>query len=309
MAKTIYFAHDTATGTVPLDISYERRGTGPPVVLLHGVAHHWQAWEPVLGILAAQREVIAVDLPGFGASAPLPASVGYDLGGVVGVLARLFRELGVERPHVVGNSLGGLLALELGRTGHARTVTALSPAGFWNKAERRYGFGVLRVMHRSARAMSDSFVARVARTPAGRAALVGAVYARPGKRAPERVVAEARAMREGAGFAPTLAAGRAMRFADDLRDIPVTIAWGTADRVLLPRQGLRAKRVIPGARLIRLPRCGHVPMNDDPALVSRVILDATATASTPATATAGAPATNAATSRGADGAGALSAAP
>ncbi|MFI2032613.1 alpha/beta fold hydrolase [Streptomyces buecherae] len=303
MAETISFAHDTATGTVPLDIAYERRGAGPPVVLLHGIAHHWQAWEPVLSILATEREVIAVDLPGFGASAPLPAGVGYDLAGVVPVLAQLFRELGVERPHVVGNSLGGLLALELGRTGHARTVTALSPAGFWTEAERRYGFGVLRVMYRSARAMSDPFVARVAQTAAGRTALVGAVYARPGKRAPECVVAEARAMREGAGFAPSLAAGRAVRYADDLADIPVTIAWGTADRVLLPQQGLRAKRVIPGARLIRLPRCGHVPMNDDPALVSRVILDATATA------TSAAPAPATATGRVADRAGALSPAP
>jgi pimeloyl-ACP methyl ester carboxylesterase len=55
--------------------------------------------------------------------------------------------------------------------------------------------------------------------------------------------------------------------------VPVTIGWGTRDRLLLRRQGIRAKHVIPGARLVRLPGCGHVPMNDDPALVSRVILD------------------------------------
>ncbi|GAB2450488.1 hypothetical protein GCM10027162_54840 [Streptomyces incanus] len=45
------------------------------------------------------------------------------------------------------------------------------------------------------------------------------------------------------------------------------------DRLLVPRQGVRAKRTIPGARLIRLPGCGHAPMNDDPALVARVLLD------------------------------------
>ncbi|WP_184574040.1 alpha/beta fold hydrolase [Streptomyces zagrosensis] len=275
MTETISFAHDVAAGTVPIDIAYERRGAGEPVVLLHGVAHHWQAWEPVLNILAAEREVFAVDLPGFGASGALPAGVGYDTHGVVPVLAQLFRTLGLERPHVVGNSLGGLLALELARTGHARTVTTLSPAGFWNESERRYGFGVLRMMYHAARAMPEPFVAQVARTAAGRAALVGAIYARPGKRAPESVVAEAQAMRHGVGFTPTLAAGRTVRYTQDIPNVPVTIAWGAADRLLLPRQGIRAKRVIPGARLIRLPGCGHVPMNDDPALVSRVVLDAT----------------------------------
>ena len=61
-------------------------------------------------------------------------------------------------------------------------------------------------------------------------------------------------------------------------DVPVTIAWGTKDRLLVRRQGVRALREIPGARLVRLPGCGHVPMSDDPALVGRVILDACAAA-------------------------------
>ena len=47
----------------------------------------------------------------------------------------------------------------------------------------------------------------------------------------------------------------------------------TRDRLLVRRQGIRAKQIIPRARLVRLPGCGHVPMNDDPALVARVILD------------------------------------
>ncbi|MFE1500641.1 alpha/beta fold hydrolase, partial [Streptomyces albidoflavus] len=54
---------------------------------------------------------------------------------------------------------------------------------------------------------------------------------------------------------------------------PVTVAWGTRDRLLLPRQGVRAKHTLPRARLVRLPGCGHVPMSDDPALVARVVLD------------------------------------
>lgn len=113
----------------------------------------------------------------------------------------------------------------------------------------------------------------LARTALGRASLTGTIYAHPGRRSADAVVAETRALREAAGFAPTLAAGREVRFTSDVPDVPVTIAWGNRDRLLLPRQGIRAKRTIPGARLVRLPGCGHVPMNDDPALVARVILD------------------------------------
>ena len=56
-------------------------------------------------------------------------------------------------------------------------------------------------------------------------------------------------------------------------DVPVTIAWGTRDGLLLPRQGPRAERLIPGSRLVPLRGCGHVPTWDDPALVAQLILD------------------------------------
>ncbi|WP_030041480.1 alpha/beta fold hydrolase, partial [Streptomyces resistomycificus] len=97
--------------------------------------------------------------------------------------------------------------------------------------------------------------------------------ARPSRRAPEAVVAETLALARATGFADTLRAGTAVRFTDDVPGVPVTVAWGTRDLLLVRRQGVRAKQIIPKARLVRLPGCGHVPMNDDPALVARVILD------------------------------------
>ncbi|QKV91214.1 alpha/beta fold hydrolase [Streptomyces sp. NA02950] len=273
MASTISFPVDTPGGPRTARVVHERRGAGRPLVLLHGIGHHWQAWEPVLDILAVERDVIAVDLPGFGASPALPDGVPYNLEGVVPVLGALFGALDLDRPDVVGNSLGGLLALELGRVGLVRSVTALAPARFWNETERRYAFGVLNAMRLGARTLPPPLVERLARSAAGRAALTGTIYARPGRRSPEAVVAETRAMREAVGFEATLAAGGTGLFTEDVPDVPVTIGWGSRDRVLLRRQGVRAKRVIPGARLVRLPGCGHVPMNDDPALVARVILD------------------------------------
>ncbi|MBO3677831.1 alpha/beta fold hydrolase [Streptomyces sp. NEAU-YJ-81] len=273
MPASVSFSVATPGGPRTARVVHERRGAGRPLVLLHGIGHHWQAWEPVLDILAVDREVTAVDLPGFGASDALPDGIAYDLDGVIRVLGALFETLGVKRPDVAGNSLGGLFALELGRLGLVRSVTALSPAQFWNEAERRYAFGVLSAMRAGARALPPPLVAWLARGAAGRAALTGAIYARPARRSPAAVVAETRALREAVGFDATLAAGNSELFTHDIPDVPVTIAWGSRDRVLPRRQGVRAKRVIPGARLVRLPGCGHVPMNDDPALVARVILD------------------------------------
>ncbi|WP_031071407.1 alpha/beta fold hydrolase [Streptomyces sp. NRRL S-118] len=273
MAAQVSFTIESLHGPRTLSLEYERAGSGEPLLLLHGIGHHWQAWRPVMDILAAEREVIAVDLPGFGASPALPDGVPYDLPTVGRVLGALCERLDVDRPHVAGNSLGGLLALELGREKRVRSVTALSPAGFWVESERRYAFATLRAMRAGAESLPVPVIERMSRTATGRAALTSTIYARPGRRSPEAVVAETLALRHASGFHQTLAAGRNVLFTDDLAGLPVTIAWGTRDRLLLRRQGVRAKRVMTGARLVRLPGCGHVPMNDDPALVARVLLD------------------------------------
>ncbi|MFD5764531.1 alpha/beta fold hydrolase [Streptomyces sp. NPDC127049] len=273
MPARIAFEFETPLGRRTTSLTYERRGSGAPLLLLHGIGHHWQAWEPVLDILASERDVIAVDLPGFGASDGLPQGCAYDLTTVTPVLAPFCAAVGVERPHVAGNSLGGLLALQLGREKAVRSVTALSPAGFWTESERRYAFGTLRAMRGAALSLPVPLIDRLSRTPAGRTALTSTIYARPGRRSPEAIVAETLALREATGFHQTLAAGRNVLFRDDIPSLPVTVAWGARDRLLLRRQGVRAKQTIPGARLVRLPGCGHVPMNDDPALVARVLLD------------------------------------
>ncbi|MFE9774547.1 alpha/beta fold hydrolase [Streptomyces sp. NPDC005931] len=273
MSATVSFKVTSPHGPQTVTLSYARVGSGEPLLLLHGIGHHRQAWDPVVDILATEREVIAVDLPGFGASPALPDGLAHDLPTMNAALGALCEALELDRPHVAGNSLGGLLALELGREKLVRSVTALSPAGFWSQAERRYAFAVLIAMRRIAERMPLPVVERLSRSAAGRAALTSTIYARPGRRSPEAVVAETLALAGATGFTETLRAGTTVRFADDVSDIPVTVAWGTRDRLLIPRQGVRAKRTMPRARLVRLPGCGHVPMNDDPALVARVILD------------------------------------
>ncbi|GAA0296323.1 alpha/beta fold hydrolase [Streptomyces turgidiscabies] len=277
MSATVAFEvpspYGPPTETRTVTLSYTRVGAGEPLLLLHGIGHHRQAWDPVIDILATEREVIAVDLPGFGVSPALPDDFVHDLPTMTAVFGALCEALDLDRPHVAGNSLGGLLALELGREKRVRSVTTLSPAGFWSQAERRYAFGVLLAMRRAARSMPLPLVERLSRSAAGRAVLTSSIYARPGRRSPEAVVAETLALANAQRFTETLKAGAGIRFTDDVPGIPVTVAWGTRDMLLVRRQGIRAKRIIPKARLIRLPGCGHVPMNDDPALVARVILD------------------------------------
>ncbi|WNI33312.1 alpha/beta fold hydrolase [Streptomyces sp. ITFR-6] len=273
MATMASFTVGTPGGPRPVSVAYERTGAGEPLLLLHGIGHHRQAWDPVIPVLAVERDVIAVDLPGFGASPALPDGLPYDLTTVASLLGAFCEELGLDRPHVAGNSLGGLLALELGREKRVRSVTALSPAGFWTERERRYAFGTLRAMRLAAGSIPLPLIGRLSCTPAGRAVLTSTIYARPGRRSPEAAVRETVALREAAGFHQTLTAGRDIMFTDDVPGLPVTIAWGSGDRLLLRRQGIRAKHTVPGARLVRLPGCGHVPMSDDPALVARVVLD------------------------------------
>ncbi|MEH1016764.1 alpha/beta fold hydrolase [Micromonospora sp. CPCC 206060] len=125
------------------EVVYERRGNGTPLVLLHGIGHHWRAWLPVLDRLAAAHDVVAIDLPGFGQS-PVPATgLPRDMPEVVAAVVDICTALGLARPHVAGNSLGGAIALELAAAGRVASATALSPAGFCTPVQLRWALGVL----------------------------------------------------------------------------------------------------------------------------------------------------------------------
>ncbi|GAA0579063.1 alpha/beta hydrolase [Kribbella sandramycini] len=266
----------TVAGVPGVEVAYHRQGAGEPLVLLHGIGHHWQAYDPVLDELAEHHDVIALDFPGFGASPDIPDGVPDELDSLAYTVDALCKALDVDRPHVVGNSLGGLVALRLGQLELVRTVTALSPAGFWSPRENRWALGLLTNLRRVARRTPEPTVRRLSRTPAGRRVLTGTIYHRPARRAPEAVVAESRALRDAPAFDRVAAhARRGATFEGDVPAVPVTIAWGTHDRILLPVQAARAHLQLPQARSVPLLNCGHVPMNDDPPLITRTILQTT----------------------------------
>src|SRR5258705_378721 len=92
-----------------MGLAYERMGSGPTLVLLHGVGHRRQAWGAVLDRLTPHRDVIIADLPGHGESPPLEEGKPA-LEAMLGAVTALLDDLGLERPHVAGNSLGGTVA-------------------------------------------------------------------------------------------------------------------------------------------------------------------------------------------------------
>lgn len=222
--------------------------------------------------LAEHHDVIAIDLPGFGESRPHRRGV-QGVPALADAIREFLADQGVTRPHVAGNSLGGALTLELAAAGDAASATAFSPAGFASRTERWYALAVL-LQHRMVTFAPSGLVRAVTGSPGGRKIAMGMIVGFPAEFDADRAFADAMAMRRGKGFVATARGLRRYGFAGTI-DVPVTIAWGTRDRILIPRQADRARVALPDATHVPLPRCGHVPMGDDPDLVASTILATT----------------------------------
>jgi len=253
-------------------LAFERHGSGPPLVLLHGVGHRRQAWGAVLDRLTPHRDVILVDLPGHGESPPLRLAGRPAVEALLDEVVGLLDELALERPHVAGNSLGGRLALEAGVIGRAATVTALSPAGFWRSdTEARYARAIFKIMEFSGARM-QRLAPALSRSTGGRALIYSAIVSRPSRMSPEQAQGDMAAFLASRDVLEVILAGMTPFTGRVPAGVPVTIGWGTCDRLLPPRQILVAKARVPEARLVPLPGCGHAPMTDDPDLVADVLL-------------------------------------
>lgn len=249
---------------------HDRKGSGEPVVLIHGIGHRRQAWYPIFDRLAAEYDVIAVDLAGFGESARYPKGVRYNMDHACEDLAANFEAWGIERPHVVGNSLGGAIALELGARGLASSVTALSPAGFFGRLDRFQGLGLLIALLSASRVTPLPVVRALTRTAAGRRLVFGVLYAHAERHDAEQMYGDAVALRSSRGFMAVIKEGLHYSF-DSPVDVPTTIAWGTKDRLLPYAQAATAKQRLPRAVHVALEGAGHVPMIDAPTQILGLI--------------------------------------
>lgn len=254
-----------------------RAGSGEPLVLLHGFTGAWMHWNALLPGLSERYEVIAPTLHGHEGGRPYPLDSPMTFAGSADALEAHLDELGVGTAHIVGNSMGGALALELAKRGRARSVVALAPAGGWNDGdgEARRLAGFFARQQRVTRALAPRMPLFLGRPRLRRLALRD-IMAR-GERVPAADALRLAQVSLGCTIAEraieALRADRGLTLHDlDRISCPVLLATPQFDRVLPPhRHTARFRREIPGVEPIELAGCGHVPMWDDTPLVLRTI--------------------------------------
>ncbi|CAA9531233.1 MAG: Putative hydrolase [uncultured Sphingomonas sp.] len=256
-------------------LSFSSQGSGPKLLLIHGLGSTRRAWSPILAALAAHREVITLDLPGHGES-PAEADSGTFAG-----LARSVRafvtDQGLTGLDMVGSSLGGRLVLELARTGEAGSVVALDPGGFWRGWERTFFSSTISASVNLLRLARPALPA-LAGNPLTRSALLVQLSARPWGLDPKLVASELASFVSTPTFAALvadLAAGPEQEGPAAPTTGKVVIGWGNQDRLCIPVQAKRAQAAFPSSSLHWFMGSGHFPMWDQPVETAQVILDAT----------------------------------
>lgn len=257
-------------------------GRGEPLLLLHGLGATWRVWVPVLPMLVRRHHVIAPTLVGHDGALPLPDGAAPRVSALVDAVEAQLDRRGLDRVHVVGNSLGGWIALELARRGRARSAVVFSPAGAWRSRAR---MGAIATTMRASFALATLLAGRPGRPealashPRTRRLLMATQVAHP-ERLDSAEIAEAlRAISRSPIVRPLAKSVLTEPFRALPRDpdVPIRLVWPERDRVI-PWATFGAPMLdrLPGAELVRMRSVGHVPMSDDPVSVADRILDVTA---------------------------------
>ena len=256
-------------------IHASRCGSGRKLLLIHGLGGSGRSWSPILGALSAEREVIAIDLPGHGTSPPVADSGTF--AGLVGSVERFIVESDLAGVDLVGSSMGARIVLELACRGRVGNVVALDPGGFWRGWERTYFKITIGGSVRLLRAIRAA-LPTLSRNAASRTALLAQFSVRPWVLNPDVIATELESFATTRTFDALVA---------DLANSPeqegpavepetrITIGWGRQDRLCFPSQAARAKAAFPSAELHWFEQCGHFPMWDQPVETIRLILAST----------------------------------
>jgi pimeloyl-ACP methyl ester carboxylesterase len=256
-----------------------RGGSGSPLVCLHGFTDTWRTWELVLPALEREHDVLAPTLPGHAGGPPI-AEGGIDDDLLADAVERAMDDAGFETAHVVGNSLGGFVALQLAARGRARSVVALAPAGGWAEGDADFAttldyFVRMRDLVRAAAPHADA----IAASPEGRRQATQFIAANY-----EHIPAElvSHLIRGSAACDSAVALIEHAQSAGWTLDpeaiaCPVRVVWGTADQILAwPRTAARFRdHWLPTADWVELDGVGHCPQLDVPIETAQLILDFT----------------------------------
>lgn len=259
-----------------MEMHHIRRGTGKPLLLIHGLGGSWRSWTPILDGLAAEREVIAVDLPGSGATPPLPGEV--SIATLADAVTAFLAAHDLTNVDVVGSSMGARLVLELARRGVVGATVSLDPGGFWRGWERPF-FGTSVGLSIRLIRLLQPIMPLLTGNPVGRTLLFAQFSSHPWRLSPAVTLNEMRTFAASPSFDPllhSLISGPDQQgMAPGATRGPIVIGWGRWDRVCIPRQAKRAMRLFPDARLYWFKHSGHFPMWDAPKETIRLILAST----------------------------------
>jgi pimeloyl-ACP methyl ester carboxylesterase len=245
-------------------IAIDEIGEGEPLVLLHGVGASRAVWERVAPRLAADRLVLTPDLPGFGESSP--AGPGFDLEHVAGVLADGLAERAGQPFDLLGNSLGGAVALQLAvlRPELVRGLVLAAPAGF-SHAPTPVAFGAGTIIG-PAITLRRILGAQLVGSPNVRRALLWGAIAEPGRLSAD----DARTMLEGSRGSTRVGPATSAVLRADLSglleqlELPLGLIWGRRDRVVPIRTMGVIRAIRPDVVVETLADAAHVPQLERP---------------------------------------------
>jgi len=245
------------------------------MVCLHGFADTWRTWELVLPRLERRHDVLALTLAGHAGGPPIEGEASG--AALTDAVERAMEEAGFESAHLVGNSLGGYIALALAARGRAETVVAFAPAGGWKDGDDSY----LETLARQARIIEALRVAAphadaLLSTNRGRRQATAYTTVKfehiPNELLAHQMLGAAACVSGIPLIEHALRSGWILDAADIT--CPVRVVWGTEDR-LLPWPSTAARfhdGWLPQADLVGLDGVGHCPQLDVPLQASELIL-------------------------------------
>jgi pimeloyl-ACP methyl ester carboxylesterase len=259
-------AYDLVVDGIQLHVT--EAGRGPALLMLHGLSATHVNWEHTMAAFSSRFRVIAPDLPGHGRSGKPDAP--YTIDFFAGVMRSLGRELGLEEAVVLGNSLGGQIAVQMALDYPAwtRALVLVAPAGGFGQTVNALSWTIRAVA--GPRLLSFALPYALDRSVHDRT--------RAEHLARRRILAERLAHEDFPGFARAvnrsllgaIAAGR-----QPLHEIrqPVLLVWGRNDRMVALSGSRRLTQAVPHARLAVLENCGHIPMLEQPEQFNRLVAD------------------------------------
>jgi pimeloyl-ACP methyl ester carboxylesterase len=257
----------------------QRGGSGPPLVLLHGFTDTWRTWELVLPALERRHDVLALTLAGHAGGPSVNGEIDDDV--LVDAVEQAMDEVGFETAHVVGNSLGGYVALQAAMRGRADSVVALAPAGGWAVGDDAYKetLSYFITMHDLVKAAAPH-AETIASTPEGRRRATLYTTANFEHIPPDVVAHQIRGAAGCTVVATLVEHARRNGWNLDAEEItcPVRVVWGSEDRLLeWPRAAERYRSDwLPNADWVVLDGVGHLPQLDVPLETAELILGFTA---------------------------------